>query len=877
MSPEVGTYILRTGAFLTFNEVMLQGSSWLSSGEFVGFSGKEGLAQALAIGSSFLGGAGLKEHPWIASTGIGMSLSPIVTTLLGSERSKEDLLPLLAKNYTNPWNYIRGGIIGFSLGYGFNSGPLGAQVNKAEEYTLLRGMGKTPLEISEIFSSEASSIMKQRFILGGLTGIASGPVVDLIKGAVENGNWDFAKFAKDASLYFVVCGLAGVFVGNQGKNIVNSLRSFADLGLPQETSVFGISFGKATGATLLYNQAAAGAIEWVIVSPAFTLGKAVFGSIFGNKNENLDNLTLEKLLESALSGPRSGLWMKPMIGIFQTADKTAPTWYNQGGFEKVINAAREIKYIFTKGSEQGASAFRMWSWESMQSASWLVKTARWVDSSVFFMPAVVTLADTVVSKFNVSNEMKSVMSWLPFFMVPNFSPDASSALLARISSDRTSGKFTEEGFKKFEDRLRVLENYKGGMNDIIRLPEIIADGMADWTGANDQASRQQFADAARRYIETGDVNSLVEVAALKRSLENPTVNPGEVNRTEIASSLALDLGLNSAAAASARDIREAYANFAKFDSIDVSLRVFTKTDSPEVTFKGENTVLLENVNIAAPDGNGTVKMDVRVSATDLGMLALNFINVDRTNGKFDPQRIAASLAKHFGVEVSDAMLNAARDIVVNGSLSEGTLNLLRDFLSKKGINDGVDAKIQDFLKDNNPYNNFTLDVNGKSEKVELADTGRKVISQLVGEYIKDQATADAAAEVSASLPVKADRDAERSYWEARSAYDAAFLGGRSNQELAKIYGKARALVSGFVDSIYNRNVGTYTSNGIDRDSLVNAVSKASSAGELVEFLTSNKIDKGAAEKMAEEGEFFVQILPADQSAADTAKASTVKQ
>ena len=175
-------------------------------------------------------------------------------------------------------------------------------------------------------------------------------------------------------------GLSGLYIGKQGQGIISGLKDYAGAGELKGTTAFfnQINLGEATGSKLLYNQALAGAIDWIVVSPAFTVGRSFWDTVkadigyyddikgnlskesaqvldsarwynpatwikAGGKDANgkdvIAQITVRDIVQSAIEGPRSGVWMKPMIELLQ-ARSDSPTWYNQGGLEKLANGVR---------------------------------------------------------------------------------------------------------------------------------------------------------------------------------------------------------------------------------------------------------------------------------------------------------------------------------------------------------------------------------------------------------------------------------------------------------------------------------------------------------------------------------------------------------
>jgi len=117
----------KTIALVGFNEAMIHSSNLLAGRGFQGDLRVHGLALA----GGLLGG-GIKANPLLTSAGVGMSVFPFAKTILtlGAQHDPTGDVPgagggffdSLADNYSDPWNYVRGGILGLAAGHGFTSG-----------------------------------------------------------------------------------------------------------------------------------------------------------------------------------------------------------------------------------------------------------------------------------------------------------------------------------------------------------------------------------------------------------------------------------------------------------------------------------------------------------------------------------------------------------------------------------------------------------------------------------------------------------------------------------------------------------------------------------------------------------------------------------
>ncbi|MCX5712052.1 MAG: hypothetical protein NTY47_03140, partial [Candidatus Omnitrophica bacterium] len=459
----------------------------------------------------------------------------------GTNEDKEGFLIKLGKNY-NFSNIARGAIIGFGLGYGFSKGPeLWRGIlskNTAFDSVAIRTrmIEGARLENRAVSGSEIWSTLTKQYIAtkapetisklvyGGIVGLAAGSGGDLARAGVDwlrsDVNADYLKpnwgtrVMLDAVGYFALGSLTGVYASMQGKGIISGLKEYSLTAAPQETkAMFGLfNFGKANGSQLLLNRAQAGAIDWTLVSPAMLGGSFFWGSVkakagyyseearFGSNKSMIEgvnllkpgtwimkgpeanqfeNLTGRKLFESGLTGPRSGLWMKPMIELFQVkADN--PTWYNQGGVaEKAYNFGRWLKSV----GKDGGESFKIASWEGTASqVKAALGAAKWMDSNILYMPGFVTGIDSAIGAVDkqlvlwsgiesdkyISDGVRAYAKWLPFFMVSSFAPDKDDMLLADVYRRLGAGeRFTQEKFDNFS-QARAEVKAAGGLTQALR-------------------------------------------------------------------------------------------------------------------------------------------------------------------------------------------------------------------------------------------------------------------------------------------------------------------------------------------------------------------------------------------------------------------------
>ncbi|MDD4908046.1 MAG: cysteine peptidase family C39 domain-containing protein, partial [Candidatus Omnitrophica bacterium] len=397
------------------------------------------MSGAATIANSSRVASFVRNHP-VASTaaagGVGAVTYPFAKTVLDVMSPEHDqnmgFFETLQDNY-NPvksWdNYVRGAVIGLGIGAGFNSG-------------ILTGVTRLP----------QMSAGMSKFTYGAGVGVLSTTGVNAIKGnywGKENG-WQLA--GRDTLYGIALGGLSAIYIGKQGSNIVQGLKQYAGAGTPQSTNIprlkpytgtgtqptkafFNlIDLGEASGSRYLYNQALAGAIDWTVISPAFEVGRGFWGSYaesLGYKADfTLGDLSLAGLLNAAVTGPRSGLVMKPAIGLFQTTTTSSPVLTSGGLVERGVNSAkwtaRFIKNIPSQGIKgavtEASLSMRATILSGLTSSSKTLSALRWADSSIIFMPGFVTGTEKLVNATGMTGGMAEYAKWLPFFMAPNWQP-----------------------------------------------------------------------------------------------------------------------------------------------------------------------------------------------------------------------------------------------------------------------------------------------------------------------------------------------------------------------------------------------------------------------------------------------------------------------
>ncbi|MDD4876570.1 MAG: hypothetical protein PHQ86_05545, partial [Dehalococcoidales bacterium] len=299
------------------------------------------------------------------SVGTGAVVFPFAKTVLELESAKQMVVgpdgktrekssweifkDALINNYSDGTNWITGAYLGLGLRYGYAKpgklpfkGILGETANANVLSKVWTGTGK--------------------FMYGGLLGGTTKVGHNWIWG--DGGKNIYADFASG----FGQGGVATLFITANGKNILNNLKSYTTEGKKESVSMlFKMKeLRAANGAELLYNQMLAGAVEWTVVSPAFSVGGALWAeaasrvgliekdseakdkfmpvqnAITGQWTSLFSEEGLKALWTHSVTGPRSGMWMKPAIEVFQSKTDT-PTFYNQGGLvEKAVNTFEKI-------------------------------------------------------------------------------------------------------------------------------------------------------------------------------------------------------------------------------------------------------------------------------------------------------------------------------------------------------------------------------------------------------------------------------------------------------------------------------------------------------------------------------------------------------
>jgi Xaa-Pro aminopeptidase len=421
-------------------------------------------------------------YPRITSSVAGAVLFPLGKTIVEGSGWQG-----LYDNYMTKavWsNMARGAIIGFALGHGFSEGNGLFREG-------LRGVLRNPDVIQEVKMSKIFELGAKRFIYGAGTAFVAGTGVNYLRGDYGSRlHPNLTKIGWDSLGYGLVGGLTAIYISGNGKNIIKNLKLLGGEGKAQSTPAFFglVNFAPAKGMTLLHDWAAAGAIDWTLVSPAFKLGGAFWDSLkvkygycgkyktdeqYAGSEFNQDRYTKEAvrnisllhpstwvvekgfaapqgkegakpkmvlstltegdLLQAAIEGPLSGLWMKPMISFFQTSTGRAPVLTEGGVGERLINVGRwsakfyqasralingEEGWNFGRafraasvGSEElGIKGMREIINGSLASTDGFLTAARWVDSNIIYMPGFVTgikfgidLTDKLAMKLNKTN------------------------------------------------------------------------------------------------------------------------------------------------------------------------------------------------------------------------------------------------------------------------------------------------------------------------------------------------------------------------------------------------------------------------------------------------------------------------------------------
>ncbi|MFH0854893.1 MAG: hypothetical protein V1869_00015, partial [Candidatus Omnitrophota bacterium] len=449
----------------------------------------------------------IKEYPLISSIAIGAGAFPLAKTIIESESSDQDFLSRLASN-SNLLNYARGAVIGLGAWYGLKTG-------------MITGSGL------------------DRFGYGFAVGATAKAGVNLTGDLITGNTKPLRAYIMDAVSGGFLGGLTALYIGKQGMEITRNLKTFGGAGALQETKVLGIlNLSKAVGPELLYNRALAGAIEWTAVSPAFTFGGALWNGVFykaglldvhsdsakgwlmverglgkdknGSFKPVYGPLTMTDILQSAVTGPRSGLWMKPMIEVFQMKTSKAPALTSGGLFEKIINIGRLglEKSGLQKNAADGI-VFKAIN-PTAGALGRAISFGKWIDSSVIWMPGFVSgvdkavaLADSVLANaagiqldarplkdlqtgkqgsvningkeiplFSVNGYLsggeKEAFKWLPFFMAPSLEPSlidrAGATALSREDFYAFKGILRENG-GNFEQAVAKMTGFSSAVKD----------------------------------------------------------------------------------------------------------------------------------------------------------------------------------------------------------------------------------------------------------------------------------------------------------------------------------------------------------------------------------------------------------------------------
>ncbi|MFA6358474.1 MAG: DnaJ domain-containing protein, partial [Candidatus Omnitrophota bacterium] len=541
LASEVEDLTQKTKQGLVLSEMIGAYTEGVKSGVMfsVIFGGLSGIAASTEVGG-ILGntsklGAAMRAHPLITSVLAGSVAFPAAKTIISGDLS----LSNFKLNYSDPWNYARGAVIGLGVGWGFTKSTTGWQ-----------GFG------SRGILADGGSFLG-KFGYGAVVGVTAGTGVDLAKDSLSSLYWNYNKapltddssiFAKyffsryaflddsqksdlpaefisgghvfdpakaeaskyglssvlnygvGAAGYALLGGFTSIYASNHASTFIEKLKGFA---------------APSQGTSALYNLSREGAVSWMAVSPAFTVATSAWGSawngIIGSANKNLgletplkplaeslDNLTWGKVIQSAITGPTSGLWMKPMLGLLQSTTPKASVASTGGLVEKTWNSfkwgGKFFENLFggqgVKASAAAASSSIASSIESgmvkaatnlaaKNVSSLFMQAARSIDS-MLFMSSFVTGVDTAISVTDqlavislgtqaqkdalaawdptsqlpmpgyMSKEIKQYAKWLPFLMVPSFQPKRETSL------DIYQGKQGLDGAKSRMDALDVL-------------------------------------------------------------------------------------------------------------------------------------------------------------------------------------------------------------------------------------------------------------------------------------------------------------------------------------------------------------------------------------------------------------------------------------
>ncbi|MFA5145725.1 MAG: hypothetical protein WC723_07020, partial [Candidatus Omnitrophota bacterium] len=511
-------------------------------GLFGGIIGSGALASNLKFVQSMKNAAIWKNYPALATTAKlggytlgGVVLFPLAKGIIESERMNGDVFTNIGNNYyipsDAPWyknvqwqNIVAGGMIGLGIGWGFTpvskASPKWLQTvqtwtgrgllakpgiaDQTARYKQLKDSGHNSVSSFIRTKAEVWSLRAEKFLYGGVVGGSTKVTYGYLTGKYGQPN-------TSKTLDFLTGGLQGglgaLFLSAQSKNLFSSLKSYTAEGAMKPTQViFGdaVKFAPANGPLLLHNQATAGAVQWIIVSPAFTVGGAMWNGLLNkvswltDRSANSDNglflypirnnadgtkdyvtlfssYGLNALISSTVSGPRSGYWMKPAIELLQVKTET-PGAFNQGGFATKITAPVMKAYYVIRNRSfiQGQEAFEKWSTErvTMSAASRIAGAADWWDTTVTWMPLyvsgiekAVTGLDAYLVKQGYSDETGHYFSpaeleglkWLPFFGYANFSPSSTGRINGNLREDSSSAERSDGSFREISSPVKPTQ------------------------------------------------------------------------------------------------------------------------------------------------------------------------------------------------------------------------------------------------------------------------------------------------------------------------------------------------------------------------------------------------------------------------------------
>ncbi|MFA5373845.1 MAG: hypothetical protein WC354_06665, partial [Candidatus Omnitrophota bacterium] len=209
----------------------------------------------------------------------------------------------------------------------------------------------------------------------------------------------------------------------------------------------GIKLGTFAGPEALVAESAVGAAEWLVVSPAFSVGAGLFRGVLGEQgviasswnkkqlvldpvlNPEIDNLAMsspndaattklfssdgaKSLVLSVISGPKSGLWMKPAFAVAMPDTYVYGDTAISGALARPGILGRMQKgWIDASISPGVGKPFRFVSsllgrngslgiWDSLVvrklQGSPIAGGVAWLDSMLLFMPAYVTGLNTIL-------------------------------------------------------------------------------------------------------------------------------------------------------------------------------------------------------------------------------------------------------------------------------------------------------------------------------------------------------------------------------------------------------------------------------------------------------------------------------------------------